>query len=229
MKTSNKIILSFFLFAWLALMGTLLISFKMSDQKGYWVVDKIETEVKELEEFSVVVIEEAGVLQIKNSDKNRFEYTYATGGDVKPPKNNPINEYQIRNDTLFIAHIQQASNGGFVLGVKDMKSISIKNSSEIEIVDFESDSLLVSSQNSKLKFTGSPSLDFLSLVSDDYFDLKFSELKGFGLTLRTNSLKLTGEIGPVSGKMGADSFLTIPQVVGKLAIDKPNTATISVE
>jgi len=45
MKTSNKIILSFFLFAWLALMGTLLISFKMSDQKDYHIEDSHETEI----------------------------------------------------------------------------------------------------------------------------------------------------------------------------------------
>ena len=49
MKTSNKIIVSFFLFAWLALMGTLLISFKMSNQKGYHVEDSHETEIMLIE------------------------------------------------------------------------------------------------------------------------------------------------------------------------------------
>jgi Na+(H+)/acetate symporter ActP len=49
MKTSNKIIVSFFLFVWLTLMLTLLISFKMSDQKDYHIEDSHKTEINLIE------------------------------------------------------------------------------------------------------------------------------------------------------------------------------------
>jgi hypothetical protein len=49
------------------------------------------------------------------------------------------------------------------------------------------------------------------------------------LILRTNGLKISGDMASISGEMNVDSFLTIPQAVGKLAIDKPRGAYISIE
>lgn len=141
-------------FCWVALMASLLISFRYSDQRGYGFIEKIEKEEILLQEFKHVVVKNSGKLTITSSDSVKLTYYKAfidTGGLPEEPELS----YRLLNDTLFIDRLMQRSTGYFELKVPLLKSLVLEDVAEVDFKNFHQDSLRVVSIQSDLVFQDS--------------------------------------------------------------------------
>lgn len=211
MKTSNKTIFSFLIFAWLCFIATLLISHRFADYDNVPAMRKVTVKAKLLNEFSVVKIEQAAVLKIIQGDSSIIRYNEITGDGIRPPKIDAIKDLEVKNDTLFIKNLHQAPNGGFTLEVLNLKHLIVNNTSEINLSKISQDSLLISSTNSNIIISNSSEISFLHLKSGEKFDLKFQDAKKLNLNLRDNNCSVIGEINRISGTIGNYTTLEVPR------------------
>lgn len=206
MKKSNKLIFGYLGFLWVSLVLTLLVSFILTPQFSF--VDEVRSEKFQLEEFSVVRIQNTSYLKIEVSDSTYLEYISIHGGDVKPPKTDPIKNYRISNDTLYINQLQQAENGSFALHVKNLSQILVSDKSRVYLTDLTLESLSFESPVHELRIVG---------------------LDGGGVDYRSGQLFLKGSIGELTGRLRDQAWLNIPSKIGKLDIDKSESASIWVD
>ncbi|SDC66223.1 hypothetical protein SAMN04488104_100395 [Algoriphagus faecimaris] len=206
MKKSNKLIFGFLGFLWVSLVLTLLVSFILTPQFSF--VDEVRSEKFQLEEFSVVRIQNTSYLKIEVSDSTYLEYISIHGGDVKPPKTDPIKNYRISNDTLYINQLQQGENGSFALHVKNLSQILVSDKSRVYLTDLTLESLSFESPVHELRIVG---------------------LDGGGVDYRSGQLFLKGSIGELTGRLRDQAWLNIPSKIGKLDIDKSESASIWVD
>ena len=71
----------------------------------------VRNETTVLQDFSVIQIKEASKLRVFSGDTNQLEYDEISGGHIKPPKTAAIQDFVVRNDTLFIENLRNARNG----------------------------------------------------------------------------------------------------------------------
>ncbi|MGM0945276.1 MAG: hypothetical protein ACQEW9_08840 [Bacteroidota bacterium] len=206
MKKSNKLIFGYLGFLWVSLVLTLLVSFILTPQFSF--VDEVRSEKFQLEEFSVVRIQNTSYLKIEVSDSTYLEYISIHGGDVKPPKTDPIKNYRISNDTLYINQLQQGENGSFALHVKNLSQILVSDKSRVYLTDLTLESLSFESPVHELRIVG---------------------LDGGGVDYRSGQLFLKGSIGELTGRLRDQAWLNIPSKIGKLDIDKSESASIWVD
>lgn len=206
MKKSNKLIFGYLGFLWVSLVLTLLVSFILTPQFSF--VDEVRSEKFQLEEFSVVRIQNTSYLKIEVSDSTYLEYISIHGGDVKPPKTDPIKNYRISNDTLYINQLQQGENGSFALHVKNLSQILVSDKSRVYLTDLTLESLSFESPVHELRIVG---------------------LDGGGVDYRSGQLFLKGSIGELTGRLKDQAWLNIPSKIGKLDIDKSESASIWVD
>lgn len=208
MKTSNNIIVGFLSFVWVSLVLTLFISFKASDQLPFKVAKEIKTEKTALDEFSVLVVQNTSFLKIVQADSSALEYVSIHGGNVNQNQTQPIQNFRVSNDTLFIDQLQQAPNGGFVLKVNRLNQLIILDKSSVEFEKVKQDALSFSAQG---------------------YDFLLGGMNEFMLEFRNEQLFLNGEITQISGKIGSGKWMKVPSKVEKLDIQKDPNATIFVE
>ncbi|TXE10234.1 hypothetical protein [Algoriphagus aquimarinus] len=214
MKTSNKYIFSFLSFAWLSIIAVMLISYELDDYEPK--VVKIKTD---LADFSVIKIEEASSLQIFPSDSNRLDYDELIGDGIKPPNTEPIQDFTVKNDTLFIKNLRNTSNGGYTLRVSNLQHLIVKNTYNIDLIGFSQDSLLITSENSNVTISKNSEFSFLYLKSEPKFDLTFKAVKEFSLSLTEDNCNVFGEIEEISGTIGNYAGLGIPRKTEKVDVD----------
>jgi len=150
MKTSNKIMVFFLTFAWLSFMSTLLISHQFAYYHTISAMQRVLKTESDLANFSVVTIEKAGNLIIVSMPRNRLRYERLVGEGISVPETDPIEDYVVRNDTLFVKNLTQASDGTFLLEVKNLKHLIVNNTSKINLAGFDQDLLLITAENSKV-------------------------------------------------------------------------------
>lgn len=219
MKTSNKIIVSFLTFAWLSIMASLLISHQFADYNNIPGMRRVVKTVISLEDFSVVKIDKAAVLRIIPGDSAKIRYDEITGDGFKPAKFDAIQNYDVKNDTLYIKNIHQASNGGYTLEVVDLKHLIVNNATEIDLAGFNQDSLRISATNSNVTISKNSEFSFLYLKSEPKFDLTFKAVKEFSLSLTEDNCNVFGEIEEISGTIGNYAGLGIPRKTEKVDVD----------
>lgn len=241
MKTSTKIILSFFTFCWVTLMAALLISFRYSDQLGYGFLEKIEKEEILLQDFKHVVVKNSGVLTITSSDSLKLTYHKYFFDDGEIPEE-PELSYRISNDTLFIDSLMQRSSGYFELKVPLLNSLVLEDVAEVNFKKFHQDSLWVISTSASLVFQ-----DSMRVVSEKSFSvyrdvkLAFLDYNGTSSRLNANTIsnlnirledtqaELGGDIESISGWVGDRSILMLPNKVGKVDLEKSNSGQIQLK
>lgn len=219
MKTSNKIIVSFLTFAWMSVIASLLISHQFADYNnipGKRRVIKTETD---LANFSVVKIEQAGKLIISSLPRNRLRYERLVGEGIAIPETDPIEDYVVRNDTLFVKNLRQASDGNFLLEVKNLKHLIVNNTNQIHLSGFDQDLLLITTTNSKVAISQKSSFSYLNISSPGKLNLSFTSASDFSLLLDENKCRVSGEIMGISGIIRDNVELIIPSEVGKLDLD----------
>ncbi len=196
MKTSNKILLSFFIF----LFGGIVLLFIGAKyfKDAYGNEDNFLTQEKPLNTFSVVVAETGANFVLKSGTKNKIIQNYLK--DAVPN----FAPYVVRNDTLFVYSVkkeqsnkQGQSEGGYFIIVpeifcQNVKSIVAKENSEVRLNEFQTDSLSINLNKAKLNWTFDKVV-FVSIQakdSDIYLDGK--NLKR--LTVKLDKTKLRAAI-----------------------------------
>lgn len=200
-------------------MATLLISHQFADYDNIpGMRQVVETEV-DLADFSVIKIDEASTLQIVPGDSNRLDYDELIGDGIKPPKTEPIQDFTVRNDTLIIKNLRNASNGGYTLRVSNLKQLIVSNTTKIDLIGFSQDSLKIISENSNVTISKSSEFSFLYLKSAPKFDLAFKSVKDFTLSLTADNCNIFGEVEEISGMIGNYAGLGIPRKTEKVDVD----------
>ena len=150
MKTSNKIFITFLIFLLVGI-TSLYIGSKyygnLYDDPANFVKQE-----KPLPPFSVVVAEPSTIFSLKSEKENKITQTYLK--NTLPD----IGSCLVRNDTLFISSIQlkkgqvrHTSNLTYISCVK-VKSIIIKENSNVRMEKFQADTLSVIMNKSNLHF-----------------------------------------------------------------------------
>ncbi|WP_192348494.1 hypothetical protein [Algoriphagus sp. Y33] len=221
MKTSNKIIVYFLTFAWLSIIATLLISHQFANYNNIPETRRTVITKTDLADFSVVKIEEADEISIVsiNINRNRFSYQRLAGADIEIPENEAVQDYIVRNDTLFIKNLTPTSTGGFLLEVKDLKHLIVSNTKRVNIVGFNQDLLLITAENSKVRISKDSRFSYLNLTSPGKLNLNFTSATGFSLVLDENQCKVRGVIKEISGNIRDNVDLIVPAELGKLDVN----------
>lgn len=231
-KTSNKILFSFFLFAWASIMVTLLVSFRYSLLGSAYQFEKMETKTWEIAgEFSVVSISDSWVVRLDGSKKGQIEYFKAFFRN-RPSKNHGDPDpfiHEVRNDTLFIKGMRQNPNGSFTIQVGDIKSVLIDQVSEVELLKMGLDSLKVISNAGELVLQKDHGLTHLDFVGGNNSKLQVAGIESLNLFLDRSKADLQLYLGGISGQVINRSEVTIPAQSGAMNLSKDKTSTIVVE
>lgn len=200
-------------------MATLLISHQFADYNNIPGMRRVVKTETGLADFSVVKIEEASRLQIVPGDSSRLDYDELIGDGIKLPKTDPIQDFTVQNDTLFIKNLRNVSNGGYTLRVSNLEHLIVKNTGNVDLIGFSQDSLLINSENSKVTISESSEFSFLHLKSAPKFDLAFKGVKDFSMSFSNDHCGVSGDIEEVSGKIGNYARLGIPRKTRKVVVD----------
>jgi hypothetical protein len=210
-------------------MATLLISHQFADYyniPGMRRVVKTETDIAD---FSVIKIEEASRLQIVPSDTNRLDYDALIGDGIDPPKTEPIQDFIVENDTLFIKNLRNAKNGGYTLRVSKLKHLIVKNTGDVELLGFSQDSLKITVEETNTLWVNNSKISYMHFVSPEKFDLELISTDDLRLALfgDKNLCSVGGNIQSVSGKIGNYMKLSVPRKTEILDVDKSDNGKIS--
>jgi hypothetical protein len=142
MKTSNYIIISFFVF----LFGGILVLFIAAKfyPKAYpkWIFQE-----KTLEDFSVIVAEPGAVFFLNNGEQPKIKCSSILDTCYFPM-------YAVRNDTLFVSSYQDNKTIQHIdVFCKSIKSIQGRERSNININKFHFDTLIVKLEQSVFRFS----------------------------------------------------------------------------
>ena len=231
-KTSNKILYSFLLFAWVSIMATLLVSFRYSINASAYIFEKMETKTWEIAgDFSVVSISDSWVVRLDGSKKGQIEYFRAFFRD-RPSKNHGDPDpfiHEVRNDTLFIKGMRQNPNGSFTIHVGAIKSLVIEQVSEVELLKMGLDSLKIVSNAGELVLQKDHGVTHLDFVGGNDSKLKVVGIESLNLFLDRSKADLQLYLGGISGQVINRSEVIIPAQSGEMNLSKDKTSTIVVE
>ncbi|MEP0711737.1 hypothetical protein [Algoriphagus sp.] len=197
----------------------LLVSKGIGTIKHTTIKTDVRNETTDLQDFSVIHISAASNLRIFPGETNQLEYDEISGENIKPPKTAAIQDYIVKNDTLFINNLRNASNGGYTLRVSSLKHLIVKNTTSLDLKRFSQDSLLINSVNSNVTISENSTISYVELKSGQKFDLVFKSRKDFGMALSEDNCTISGDIAEVSGMIGNYTALGIPRRTEKVAID----------
>lgn len=171
MKTSNKIFISFLIFLFGGIIALYLGSKYLSD---YYSSTNFETQEKPLAPFSVVLAEPDANFDLTSGKKNKIIQAYRKGTVSDFPA------LTVRNDTLFVSSVKQISglpkNYRVVpeISCVKLKSIITKENTYIMIRKFQTDTLNITMNKSRLdyRFDKVAFVSIQAKVSDIYFEGK---------------------------------------------------------
>ncbi|GMQ31589.1 hypothetical protein Aconfl_42340 [Algoriphagus confluentis] len=232
MKTSNKILFSFLLFAWVSIMATLLVSFRYSELRGLSMIEKMETKTWEIAgEFSVVSISDSWVTFLDGSAKGQIKYLKVLTShnrDVDFGDPDPFSQ-EVRNDTLFIKGMRQKPNGNFSIQVAGIKSIIMDQVTEVRLRKMALDSLKVISTAGELVMEKDHGVKHLDFEGKNESSLLIEGIESLNLLLDQSKADLQLYLGGISGQVINRSEVTLPSQSGAMNLSKDKTSKILVE
>jgi hypothetical protein len=218
MKTSNILFISFLIF----LFGG--ITFVCIGSK-YYVEEILSVSAKKTAPFSVVVAESGAYLVLKNG--REFSVSQSYKKDVVPD----FAPFEVRNDTLYVAAVKSRKDGEWFIVpqiyCKNVKSIIAKENSNINLDNYQVDSLLVNLDKSYFHWDYNKPA-YLNIVSkNSHLNLNGDNIEKINLqfdktTLYMNSKKATKEI---SGSLINDSEFQ-GNIDGKVSIEADESSRI---
>ncbi|TFV94276.1 hypothetical protein E4S40_09580 [Algoriphagus kandeliae] len=232
MKTSNKIVYSFLAFAWLSIMVTLVISFFFSRLRGFSTLDKVE--VKEwpvLGSYSVVSIQDSWVVSIERQKEGTIQYTkYYFSREREELLEDPDPFfYEVRNDTLFVKGMKQKPTGKFSIHVGPIKSIVLKDVTEVRVKEVGIDSLIVKANHGHLTMEENHGVGFLRFEGKNESRLQIMKIPALELYLDQSKAEIYKEMGDVSGNLARRSEVILPTKLGELNLTKDENSKVSIE
>ncbi|WP_187177602.1 hypothetical protein [Algoriphagus sp. AK58] len=232
MKTSNKILFSFLLFAWASIMVTLLVSFRYSMLRGASIVEKIENKSWEiLGDFSVVSISDSWVVQLDGSKKGSIQYDRVFTSHNRDKNYGDPDPFihEVRNDTLFIKGMRQRPNGNFSIQVGGIKSIIMDRVTEVRLRSMGLDTLKVNSIAGHLALDKDHGVKHLDFSGGNNSQLQVVGIESLNLFLDRSKADLQLYLGGISGQVTNQSEVTVPTQSGAMNLTKDKTSTIMVE
>ncbi len=217
MKTSNYIILFFVVF----LVGSTVLLF-WSGKALLWekAPEEYHSKNEVLGEFSTVVAEKYVKLQIRNGASNQLIVNYSSldSGLVMPTWN-------VKNDTLFLAQPEREVRGmPLELVVNDIQNLRVNQNSEVSLIDFESDSVVVSLTDSWLYMRSeytTPKLGHLAILGSSNSHIQFNNQKIDRLNFDLNQTEIRifeTEIGELGGTLTNGAHLDGYSPIRKISL-----------
>lgn len=222
MKTSNYIIISFFVF----LFGGVFVLFLAAkiDPRGSYNQEFLSHE-KALDNFSVVVAERGANIRLKSGQTSKMSLQYPKGDTCALPP------FIVRNDTLFVSsYLDKEKQREVSVYCNSLKSIQEKDSAKVTIEkQFEADTLLVKLQNAEFSHfseSNSPKRICLTLIayqSEVYIgDTNFDKLE---IQLNNTNMNVwNSSIVCLSGTLKDQSKLSA-EASNKLNLETDSTST----
>ncbi len=222
MKTSNYIIIAFFVF----LFGGVFVLF-LSSKIHQGDSDRgLYSEEKKLESFSVVVAEPGANFHLRNGENPRMLCSYELPDTCSFP------EYGIRNDTLFVFARKKNIKPGYgnkidIYG-KNIKSIIAKENSYMSLQQFAADTLYMRLNNAKLDafFDKTKSTTALFSIQAVESDISLTGAIIGSIDIQLNKTKMqtwNNSIGSLSGSLKNDSHVTFGWL-NKISLDIDSTS-----
>lgn len=228
MKTSNYILLSFFIFLFGGI--TLLFVFSKS-RRGYDFGTNFKIKEDKTAPFSVVVAEPDASFVLKNGEEFKISQSYLKEGVPN------FASYEVRNDTMFMHSVkqersnkQEQSQGGYFIIVpevycKNVKTIIAKENTNVNLKNYNVDSLLVNLDQSYFHWDYNKPTYLKINAKNSHLNLNGEYIKTINLqfdktTLYMDSKKATKEI---SGSLSNDSEFQ-GNIDGKVSIDVDNSS-----
>lgn len=229
MKTSNYIFLSYLIFLF---SGILLLFIGAKYYERVDNVDNFLSQEKPLDTFSVVVAEAGSNFVLKTGAQNKISQRYLK--ELVPN----FAPFAVRNDTLFVyaikkyqQNIQEQSKGGSFIIVpeifcKIVKSIVVKEKSEVRLNEFHADSLSINLNKAQLNanFKKITSVFIQAKDSDIYLEGEYLENLSMKLDKTKLNVPLQNRIFSLSGslKNNSKADITLSSIIN-LNVDKTST------
>jgi hypothetical protein len=231
-KTSNKILFSFLLFAWGSILVTLLVSFRYSILRGASYVEKIENRSWEIAgDFSVVSLKDAGFVILEPSSEPSIKYMKVITShnrDKEYGEPDPF-FYEVRNDTLFVEGMRQKPNGSFSILVGELKAVVLDQVSETRLKGVKADTLHVQANAGHLAMDKTHGVSHLEFNGKNESRLQSEGLGSLNLSLDFSKAEIYQDLGKINGQIINRSQVTLPTKSGEMNLSKDKTSTIVVE
>ena len=219
MKTSNYIILAFFVF----LLTSTFILFL--DAKMNFNNRQVGLQEKRLEPFSVVVAEDGAEFNIRNGEYPRIMCYYTSPDTCTFP------EYGIRNDTLFVFACKETKKQGKSHEIygRNIKSIVAKVNSNVSLQQFTADTLDIKLDyaifNAFFDKTKGTTAQLSITAFTSKINLNGASLENLNVSLhRTKMNSWNNSIAHISGSLENSSSLSIG-AIQKISLDVDSTST----
>ncbi|MCH7399665.1 hypothetical protein MM236_16830 [Belliella sp. DSM 107340] len=223
MKTSNKLLFSFLGFAWVSVVGSMFVSLYFSEKENAMRIETLIHQTPIEGGFSVVSIQDSGILTFKRGGESRVEYKkYLSESDVQDPSEDPDPYFtEVRNDTLFIKELRIKELGTFTLCIdKDIKSIILNNVSELRSFDaINYDSLTVMATKSAFRLDNQHGVSFLNFNGNTDSRLSVVSIPNLEIYLDKSNAGISQYLGTVSGEL-IGSEVNLPSKTTEINIKK---------
>lgn len=223
MKISNIILISFLVFL---LGGITLLFIGSKYYNGINYKDDFAIQEKKTPSFSVVVAESGAIFDLRNAKENKIIQPYRKDSIANFPP------YIVRNDTLFIS-LGKKINGlpknyrvATAVCCTNIKSIVIKGNSDINMTNFNVDTLNINVNKSKLDLRFK-NISYVSLQSKDseiYMEGQKLEKLVVNLDKTKLSTPVKKRIDYLSGSLKNTSDCTF-YLSNKIILDVDKTST----
>jgi hypothetical protein len=221
MKTSNYIIIAFFVF----LFGGVFVLFLSSKIHQGDSDSGVYSEEKKLEPFSVVVAEPGAEFHLRNAEYPRMRSFY------QKPDTCGFLEYGIRNDTLFVFAISGNKQPRLPheIYARNLKSIVAKENSYISLQEFQADTLIVNLNNAVLDAFFDQTKNHASSLSIQAISSKINltRINVDNLNIQLNETTLNAwnnSIVGISGSLTDHSSLSV-DAMNKINVEVDSTST----
>jgi hypothetical protein len=219
MKTSNYILLAFFVF----LITSTFVLFL--DAKMYNKNRQVGLQEKRLEPFSVIVAEDGAEFNIRNGEYPRMTCYYDKTDTCTFP------DYGIRNDTLFVFACKEKKQPGKSHEIygRNIKSVVAKENSFVSLQQFKADTLDVKLNYATFEAffdkTKGPTAQLSITASTSKINLSGAHLENLNVRLnKTNMNSWDNSIVHLSGSLANQSRLSIG-AIQKISLDVDSTST----
>ncbi|SIS91471.1 hypothetical protein [Belliella pelovolcani] len=235
MKTSNKLLFSFLGFAWVSVVGAMFASVHYSGKE-----DLLSRETFLLEEdlvdsmpiegeFSVVSIQNSGILMLNREGMSRIEYKQFSykGRDENTSDGNSPYFIEVKEDTLFVREAKMKENGSFTLYIgQNIKTLILNDVTEFGTQNaLNYDSLKVIASNSSFKLRREHGISFLDLRGDAGAHLSVESIPNLEIHLNQSKADVSQFLGRVSGNI-IESKLTLPRKANEINLKKDDSSDL---
>lgn len=224
MKTSNYILISFFVF----LFGGIFVLFLAAkiDPRGSYHHGR-STQEKALDNFSVVVAEQDANIRLITGESSKMVLNYLKEDSCSFPA------FRVKDDTLFVGS-NPPRNKHYKTGIwcKRINSIEGKAKSQINVEEFRCDSLLVRLNKADFRYFGAKDSVRFSLkliANDSYINIGGTAISNLDMSLNHTQMDGWGNrIQNLSGKLNEKSRVSMDKI-RKINLESDSTSSYRLE